>query len=332
MTAATFYTVTDSDFFPGTVALLNSLRLVGHNEPLVVLDNGLTASKRERLEGVASVVDLPSGSTLVAPPTLKPFPRFIGASGTIVLIDSDMIVTASLASTLALAEQGQICLYPDPEDARWFAEWEELFSLSRQPRRQTYVNSGLVAFSVDRWPCLLEDWWAACLRVPADRMFTVEDQPLRYGDQDALNGILMSEVDAESIVVLPRWGVSIPHKRQPTVIDQDTLACTCDEGRVSILHHYGRPKVWSRTGRQRLRFPEAYVRLFPRVVSGRDVALRLAPSEVPWWLRLGSLHRFALGYHRARILLGPAKRIAIAAVRGTGRRVQRATGRLRAEP
>ena len=248
------------------------------------------------------------------------------------LIDSDMIVTASLASTLALAEQGQICLYPDPEEARWFAEWEELFSLNRQPRRQTYVNSGFVAFSVDHWPRLLEDWWAACLRIPADRMFTVEDQPFRYGDQDALNALLMSEIDAESIAVLPRWGVSIPHERQPTVIDQNTLVCMRDGGRVSILHHYGRPKVWSRTGRQRLRFPEAYVRLFPRVASGRDVVLRLASDEVPWWLRLGPRHRLALGYHRARVFLGPAKRMAIRALRGTGHRVQRATGRPRAEP
>ena len=44
---ATFYTVTDAEFFPGTVALLNSLRLVGHREPLVVLDNGLTPEQRD---------------------------------------------------------------------------------------------------------------------------------------------------------------------------------------------------------------------------------------------------------------------------------------------
>ena len=320
MTAATtFYTVTDSDFFPGTVALLNSLRLVGHNDPLVVLDNGLTQSQRQRLEQVASVIDPPSRSTLVAAPTLKPFPQLDGASGIIVLIDSDVIVTASLASTLALAHEGRICLYPDPEEDRWFAAWQELFSLSRPPRRQQYVNSGFVAFSLDHWPRLLEDWWAACLCIPGDRMFTAEDQPLRYGDQDALNAILMSEVDAESVVVLPDLGASTPYEPQPAVLDEAVLACARDGVRVSILHHYGRPKVWSRTGRQRFAFPETYVRLFPRVISGQDVALRLPPSEVPWWLRHGLRHKIALRYHRTRVVLGPAKRFAIRAVGATGR-------------
>ena len=187
---ATFYTVTDSDFFPGTVALLNSLRLVAHDQPLVVLDNGLTQLQRERFEQVASVIDAPFGSTFASPPTFKPFPHFVGATGTVVLIDGDMIVTASLESTLALAEQGRICLYADPEEGRWFAAWQELFSLRRAPRRQQYVNSGFVAFSIDYWPSLLEDWWAACSRIPADRIFTAQDQPLRYGDQDALNAIL----------------------------------------------------------------------------------------------------------------------------------------------
>ncbi len=54
---ATFYTVTDAEFFPGTVALLNSLRLMGHREPLVVLDDGSATEQRERLDRVAAVVD-----------------------------------------------------------------------------------------------------------------------------------------------------------------------------------------------------------------------------------------------------------------------------------
>ena len=38
---AAFYVVTGSDFFPGAVALLNSLRLQGHREPVFVLDCGM---------------------------------------------------------------------------------------------------------------------------------------------------------------------------------------------------------------------------------------------------------------------------------------------------
>ena len=147
--AATFYTVTDANFFPGTVALLNSLRLMGHRETLVVLDNGLTQDQRRRLGRHASIVDAPA-DPLRSPLTLKPFPFLVGASGTMVIIDSDMIVSESLADTLALAAEGQICMYPDHrgDQSRWFAEWEQVFALSKPPRHQTYLNAGFAAFSI----------------------------------------------------------------------------------------------------------------------------------------------------------------------------------------
>ena len=40
----TFYTVADARFWLGAVALVNSLRLVGHKEPVVVLDLGTRTS------------------------------------------------------------------------------------------------------------------------------------------------------------------------------------------------------------------------------------------------------------------------------------------------
>ena len=44
--AAAFYCVADSRYFPGAVGLVNSLRLVGHREPILVLDTGLTDAQR----------------------------------------------------------------------------------------------------------------------------------------------------------------------------------------------------------------------------------------------------------------------------------------------
>jgi hypothetical protein len=331
---ATFYTVTDAGFFPGTVAMINSLRLVGHEEPIVALDNGLTESQRARLEDVISVVDAPDDALLKSPLTLKPFPLLIGAKGTVVIIDSDIIVAASVAPALALAADGQICLYPDlpEEQERWCPEWHELFSLSRPPRRQTYVNSGFVTFSVERWPELLEDWWEACGAIPADQVFTTEDQPFRYGDQDALNAILMSEVPASGQTVLPYGAIAYPSEHTD-VVDEHELRCVRDGCQVSILHHLTSPKVWSeeglyrmvlseewllagrfpveglprltlvdhwsRTVRGRLPPPDPYIRLFPRVVGGDDVVLRLDPGDVPWWLRRGLRQHAALRHYRA---------------------------------
>jgi hypothetical protein len=282
---ATFYTVSDAGFFPGSVALLNSLRLSGHREDLVVLDSGLTPEQRRRLAEHTIVVDRPAG-LVDGPYFVKPYPFALGATGTVVLIDSDMIVARSLARPLALAAEGKICLFPDAavDQGRWFAEWEQGFQLSAPLRHQTYLNAGFVALSVEHWPCFLERWSAACSLIPPDRHFTREDQLFRDGDQDAINAILMSEIAASSIEKLPEWGELYADGYDATITDEERLVCVRDGKEASILHHSGRPKVWQPTGRSRLSVPEPYVRLLPRVLFGDDVVLRLDRRDVPWWV------------------------------------------------
>jgi hypothetical protein len=293
---ATLYTVSDAGFFPGTVALLNSLRLTGNREELVVLDNGLTEGQRDRLAAHASVVDLPDVPDK-HPLTLKPFPFLIGAIGTVVVIDSDMIVTASLEPAIRLAHAGRICLFPDHRNAwdRWFVEWEELLSLASTPRHQLYLNSGFLVLSTDRWPWLLQRWWVACGKVPRELVFATEDNPFHDGDQDVLNAILMSEVEQEDIAVLPYEGEAHPDAANVSIDDEARLVCTNDGERLVIAHHSLRPKVWSPGGRSRMRTRHPYVRLFRRVVFGEDVPIKLAEREVPWWLRPGIGYKAALG-------------------------------------
>ncbi len=55
--AAAFYCVADERYFLGAVGLINSLRLVGHTEPIFLLDCGLTAAQRELLEPQATLLD-----------------------------------------------------------------------------------------------------------------------------------------------------------------------------------------------------------------------------------------------------------------------------------
>ena len=47
--AAAFYCVADERYFLGAVGLVNSLRLVGHREPIFLLDCGLDDEQRELL-------------------------------------------------------------------------------------------------------------------------------------------------------------------------------------------------------------------------------------------------------------------------------------------
>jgi hypothetical protein len=58
-TDSTYYTIANSPFFPGLVALLNSLGLTGNRGELVVLDRGLEEEQRELLAPHATVVKLP---------------------------------------------------------------------------------------------------------------------------------------------------------------------------------------------------------------------------------------------------------------------------------
>ena len=96
--AATFYTIANARYFLGLVALLNSLRLKGHDEELVVLDEGLTPEQRERLEPHVTLVELPRERLSATPCSPKPYPRPCSSpTGVVTLIDSDMIVTQPLA-------------------------------------------------------------------------------------------------------------------------------------------------------------------------------------------------------------------------------------------
>ena len=162
--AITFFTTCNAAYFPGLVALFNSLRLAGHSDELVVADCGLLAWQRSLLEQHCTVFDVPD--LRVSNPTqLKAFPFLLDRSGVSVLIDSDIIVCRSLSDIISQAACGQICAYPDPHRDRWFAEWESIFGLRSPPRQQPYVCAGLVAFRRDSWPGFLGRWWEVCGRI-----------------------------------------------------------------------------------------------------------------------------------------------------------------------
>jgi hypothetical protein len=289
---ARFFTVSDDRFFLGTVALLNSMRLTGHAHELVVMDRGLTEKQKDVLAGKVTLVTVTEGEKGHAV-SVKPFPGLLDVDGVVVILDSDLIVCDTLEPVLDLARSGKICVYPDPPGSanRWFAEWSELFALSAPLRHQRYVNSGFLALSVTRWPRFLERWWAACARIPAERVFRHPSDPLWAGDQEALNAILMSEVQPGSYVQLPEyadvWSTRI------NVADESTLRCTFRGERQPIVHMSHQPKVWQPNGWRRVR-GNAYVRLMPRLLLWPDLTVRLDPVDVPFWLREGKLPRLTV--------------------------------------
>ena len=70
MIDAAFYCVADERYFLGAVAVVNSLRLHGHTEPVFVGDCGLTSRQRELLDPHATVV-VDEGLLGILPPLVE---------------------------------------------------------------------------------------------------------------------------------------------------------------------------------------------------------------------------------------------------------------------
>ena len=283
--AVTYYTVSDHRFFLGTVALLNSLRLTNNGGDFVVFDVGLTPSERELLSDHATVFAPPRAMD-VHPVIIKTYGHLLPTqtSATVVVIDSDMIVTRSLSHVFARARTGQICAYPEQAvPGRWFAEWETTLGLRVPVRPDTYVNAGFVAFSTDHWPNLLERWREVCELIPASEMWGSRSA-FQAPDQDALNALLMSEIPREALSLLPETEATLGG--DVTVQDVDKLICSVNGESKAILHYLDSPKPWERSGWLRLAAVD-YIRLMRRLLFGDDVPLRLDPRHAPLWLRPG---------------------------------------------
>jgi hypothetical protein len=306
----TYFTVADERFFVGLACLVNSLRLTGNEGEIVALDGGLSRPQADRLAGHVRLVPRDE-EALTHPVLLKAYPHLLEPQGTIVVIDSDMIVTRSLDPILDQVALGKVCLFADIEDQRdrRFAEWEEVFGLGRPPRRQHYLNSGFIALSTEHHPDLLSRFWEVCNRIPVEGLVQSGadyEQPFWGGDQDAINALLMSEVDADDVLELPELeGPSPTWLDRVRIEDARSLRCTIDGYSPYLLHYWGTPKPWQPRSWLRVE-RDAYVELMPRVLFAADCPVRVDPHEVPPWMRQGR------GAAAARSALG--------AINRTGRR------------
>jgi hypothetical protein len=297
--STTFFTVANRRFFPGVACLLNSLKLSGNDVELVIIDLGLSPEQRERLAPHARLVD-PPDEVRSAPTLLKAFAHTLDPAGTVVVIDSDMLVTRSLSPVLELADSGKICMFADIEDQRnrFIPEWEQAFGLSAPPRRQHYMNGGFIAFSTEHWPDLLRRWWEVCREIPREQTLGADaayDQPFWGSDQDAINALLMSEVDADAVVELPHVeGPSPELLHEVRIVDERTLRCELRGGAPYLLHYWGGPKPWEPRAWMRVS-RDAYVRLLPRVLLAPDAPVRMRSEELPLWLRPHGRGKAVLG-------------------------------------
>jgi hypothetical protein len=278
-----FYSVADSAAFLGVVALLNSLRLVGHEEPFLLLDCGLTEEQRAVIEPHISVI----GSTVeTAAPAAKAVAPLAEPANVMLLMDADIIVTRHLGDLIARCAKGMIVVFPNDIPNRFFREWSHL-GLGT-PRSQTYVNSGHLLVPHTFRDAVLQQLATHAASVDVRRTFVGighPSDPFYYLDQDVLNAILATAITPDAIDVVDA-GLVAYAPFNGLQCDPRTLRCHNGAGNQPYLLHHILRKPWLSP------MPEsAYSILLRRLLNGDDVAVRVPAHLIPLRLRRGRLAR-----------------------------------------
>lgn len=272
MPTRAFFSATDDDYLVGTVALLNSLKLVGHHEPLFVADGGLRPDLKRVLEQHATVVD--PGATCTPHFAKWEIARAVSATEVLAIVDADVIVVRPLTELIDLcADQQRIVVFADDQPDRIHPAWTTHFG-GAMPRRHTYVNSGLVLLPGDLASVVLERVLSLQSRINLEQSYAagVRDQshPFHFLDQDCLNAVLATSVPESKIKVLDHALAPFQPMESVRIADVRSLRCTVAGGREPYLLHHISDKPWLRDVQ-----PSAYSELLPRLLRADDVTLRL---------------------------------------------------------
>lgn len=239
MTDCAFYCVSDARYFLGAVGLINSLRGLGHEQPIFLLDCGLTDVQRDLLGGQVEIVPAPQG---VPPWLLKTILPVARPATTQVLIDTDMVVTRDLAPLLERADGGRVVAFRDRQQ-RFFDQWGELPGVG-PARPRPYVSSGFVVLAGPIGAEVLELFHRHQSCVDFERTFwrrNEPDYPYLYADQDVLNAILATSVDAAAVEALDQRLAPTPPFRGLRVND---AGCAYRDGTKPYLVHQYLRKPW----------------------------------------------------------------------------------------
>jgi hypothetical protein len=275
---AAFYCVADSRYFLGAVGMLNSLRLVGHDEPIFVLDCGLTDRQRSMLAPHATVVPAPNDSP---PWLLKTAAPLMHPAAMIVLIDTDLIVTRPLTPLIHNADGAEVVAFRNRSD-RFFSAWGEHLGLG-EARPRPYVSSSLVFLHGGSEVLPLMDRLRS--RVDFQRTFWRQNDPeypFLLGDQDLLNAILAIRLDPGQVVELEARLEAVPPFAGLSVLDEEALTCSYEDGVVPYVLHHFLTKPWLEPT-----MGGVYTQLLLRLLLGPDVAIRVHQRDLPLHLQPG---------------------------------------------
>ncbi len=292
MAGVEVFTVADARYFVGAVA---SAVTVGRSLPaagITVLDLRLRPDQRAWLADRYRVVDPPARRH---PYAAKSFVALhldrLDPDGVAVVVDADLVATGPWDDYVASARAGALVAAIDPMADRHFDEWCTLLELPGPLHPRPYVNSGLVFWSIRHHGALLQRWMEVCARLGDAGGAEKFGVPGVFGDQDALNALLMTEFVDTEVDVRPASEVEISKAMHGIRIrDLASFTCTGPDGPLRALHSVVRPKprepgtAWRVEGAAFARILRAAIG--PAVASSPPVG-PLAATEVVPWLRPG---------------------------------------------
>jgi hypothetical protein len=275
------YFLADRRYFLGAVALVNSLRLAGQREPIVMLDCGLTAAQRRLLEREVTAVDAAGSDRVALPFLLRAKAPLQSPAETMLLLDADIIVTRSLELLFSLAETGRIVAFEDALPQRHCPAWQHELGLPTL-RRQPYVNAGCLALPAESGLELLRRLDGYLPQTDVSRSFWGKgdaDDPFFFLDQDVVNGLLAGSFDRSDVAVLPHR--LAPHPPfSGLACDESSARCRYPDGEEPFFLHHVIRKPWLDPTPA-----SPYTTLLTRLVLESDVPLRLTPRDLPLHLR-----------------------------------------------
>jgi hypothetical protein len=276
----------DARAFVGVVGLVNSLRLLGHDEPVLVLDCGLTDEQRACLDPHVRLVEGPPG---VHPTVLKAWAPLAHPADVMVVLDADIVVVQRMDELIGQARTGCVIAFKDSWD-RHHVDWGARLGVGSLPRRP-YVNAGHLLIS--------RGWSDVVLGGVRDEMSRLRlletvvpggpphassrDEPFFFPDQDMLNAVLAARVPDDQLLLLDSRLAPFP-PFQDVRADAESLRCVYPDGMSPYLLHHVGPKPWVSAT------PDSvYAQLLRRLLTGGDVPIRVSKHLVPPRFRTGPL-------------------------------------------
>jgi hypothetical protein len=279
------YTVSDRRYFLGTVALLNSLRLLGHSDPVFLVDAGLSDDQRDIIAGHVTLIPAPEAVPALFLKVLGPLSH---PADVAILLDADVIVVRPLHDLIDVARGGRMVAFlnNEPNHDRFFAEWAHMLALGPLERRP-YLANGQLCIPRSLSTRVLQPWQDAQHRVDIRHTClgrgTLLD-PFYFPDMDVFNAVVAAYLEPHEVLAYEHRLAPHPPFAELSVIDKWRLVCRYPDGTQPFLLHHVLAKPWLKPTRA-----NAYSKLLPRLLLAPDVSLRLEPELLPVRLREGWL-------------------------------------------